>query len=125
VMMGHGQWRDAHRWQIGSTIARTSGKSGWVRARSTPYQMVLRPDKDSPLVSSWAEAAALTARLNGWKPTDPDAIQGDDLTYYWYSRGALLLAAYIGVKEAEEPLRWIDGQLRARQAKIPYKWRLI
>ena len=42
VMMGFEEWRDVFRWKIGSTLARTDGQSGWVRAICSPYALMLR-----------------------------------------------------------------------------------
>ena len=36
VQMGHADWEPIFRWKIGSTIARTDGRSGWIRAYCTP-----------------------------------------------------------------------------------------
>ena len=124
VMMGFEDWRPAFKWKIASTIARTDGKSGWQRSHSTPYRLVIRPDKAAPYVKNWSEAWQLTSTLAEWPPSDADEIQGNDLTYYTYTRGALVMALSLGVQEARPCLTWLEDQLRRRNATIPYRWRI-
>jgi hypothetical protein len=123
VMMGYDDWRPAFEWKVASTLARTNGKSGWVRAYATPYRIILRPNASAPFVTSWAEAYALTSRLMNW-PRATDAIAGDDLTYFVYTRGVLAIAARLGIEGAKENLAWLDGELRARRAPVDFKWRM-
>ncbi len=52
VSMGFTDWRTAFDWIIGGTVARTSAGSGWVRAHSTPYRMILRASKSAPFATS-------------------------------------------------------------------------
>lgn len=124
VMMGLDDWRDAFTWKIASTIARTNGASGWVRAYATPYRLVLRPDKSAPFAKSWGEAWQIASTLAGWQPSDPNTIQGNDLTYYTYTRAALAMGVRLGVAEAQPCLTWLEDQLRRRNATIPYRWRI-
>jgi len=124
VTMGFEEWRPAFQWKIASTIARTDGRSGWVRAYSTPYRLVLRPDKSAPFAKSWGEAWQIASKLAEWPESDPDTIQGKDLTYYTYTRGALAMAVRLGVPAAQPSLTWLDDQLRRRNATIPYRWRI-
>ena len=46
VQMGNADWAPIHQWKIKSTIARTNGTSGWVRARPTPYDLAIAPYAD-------------------------------------------------------------------------------
>ncbi len=124
VMMGYGEWKPFFDWHIGSTIARTNGKSGWQRHQSTPYRILLRENARAPYLKSWREAYALQARMWKWERDDPNAITDEDLTYFFYTRGALVMAKHLGVREAEMCLDWIEAQLQARGAVLPYKWRL-
>lgn len=61
VLMGHAQWRPVFEWKIGSTIARTNGQSGWIRAYCTTGDMRMRVDKNAPWARSWKEGWDLTA----------------------------------------------------------------
>jgi hypothetical protein len=124
VMMGYADWKPFFVWQVGSTIARTNGRSGWHRSHATPYRILLRPNASVPFVKTWGEAWAVQAPLWGWVGTDPNTIVDGDLTYYFYTRGALVMARHHGVAEADACLAWIENQLQARGAVLPYKWRL-
>ena len=124
VMMGYEDWRPAFTWKLANTLARTDGKSGWGRAHATPYRMILRPDKSAPYVDSWAAAWDLTRRLWNWNDTDPNAIEGKDLTYFTYTRAVLALAVRLGVAEAQPNLAWLDGELKRRAAVIDSKWQI-
>lgn len=125
VLMGFDEWKPLFAWKIASTVARTNGTSGWVRAHSTPYRLIVRPQESAPIVGSWAEAWNLTNLLWKWPPSNPDEIQGQDLTYYTYTRGVLVLADRLGVQGARACLTWINDQLRQRRANVAYKWRLL
>jgi hypothetical protein len=124
VLMGHDAWKPAFEWKLGSTLARTDGKSGWQRGVATPYRLVLRPNKTAPYVTSWSEAWALNSRIQGWHLAFPDEIEAKDPTYFIYTRGVLALATRLGVSAAAPNLRWIDDQLHRHAAQIPYKWQI-
>ena len=124
VMMGYADWKPFFTWQIGSTIARTNGRSGWQRHQATPYRILLRENAQAPFVKSWREAYALQARMWKWDGADPNTITDKDMTYFFYTRGALVMAKHLGVGEAQPCLDWIEAQLQARGAVLPYKWRL-
>lgn len=123
VIMGFDDWRPAFQWKVAATLARTDARSGWARAHATPYRIILRESADAPYVQSWAEAYALTSRLWQW-PTPGESLADGDLTYLVYTRGVLAMAVRLGVAGAAENLAWLEGQLRARGASIPFKWRL-
>jgi hypothetical protein len=123
VLMGFEDWKPFFVWQVGSTIARTNGRSGWRRAHATPYRLIIRPDSTSAFFTTWSQAWELTAKLWGWEQDDPDKIIDEDLTYYTYSRASLALAKRLAVPEADVCLDWLDGQLRARNHTINFKWR--
>lgn len=101
VTMGFDEWRPAFQWKIASTIARTDGKSGWQRSHATPYRLVIRRAKSAPYTRNWSEAWQLTSTLAAWPPSDADEIQGNDLTYYTYTRGALAMAVRLGGQDAQ------------------------
>jgi hypothetical protein len=124
VAMGFQEWQPAYRWSLGSTLARTDGRSGWVRAYGTPYVMALRPQRDAPWARSWAEAWALNARLQNWQVRDPDRWMGTP-TYLSYTWGALAMARHLGVAEAGPCAAWANGQIRdvaAQGQRFPYRW---
>jgi hypothetical protein len=124
VLMGFNGWKPFFDWQIASTIARTNGKSGWRRCQATPYRILLRKNASVPYLRSWREAWVLQAPIWGWEKADPDTITDQDLTYYFYTRAALATARRLKVPEADACLAWIESQLSARGAVLPYKWRL-
>lgn len=124
VSMGFTEWRTAFDWIIGGTIARTSATSGWVRAHATPYRMILRASKTSPMAESWAAAWSLTHSIAGLTFTDPNTWVTSDMNYLAYSRGALVYAAKLGTPGAAANLTWATGQLKARGFKTAAKWRL-
>ena len=71
VGMGFPEWRTAFDWKIGSTLSRTGTTSGWVRARATPYRMILRDTATSPFARSWAECWAKSLSIAKLTFTDP------------------------------------------------------
>jgi hypothetical protein len=130
VQMGFSDWEPIFRWKIGSTIARTNGKSGWVRARCTPYHMGLRTHEGSPWVRSWAECWELNLPHEKTPVTDPDRLfpgsGGYDVSYPSYTRGALAIAVRLGIAEARPCFEWIDGEVqdiqRRHRGGLAYKW---
>jgi hypothetical protein len=123
VLMGFEQWRRAFIWQVGGTLARTSDRSGWNRAYPSPYRLLVKGDKAGPTVESWAEAWRLTsARAELHERTS--LADGDPMSAI-FTRGALAMAVRLGVKDAQEPLRWLTEELQSKSAVIPYKWRLV
>jgi len=130
VMMGFSDWRPILEWKIGSTIARTNGKSGWPRAQCTPYRMVMRADAAAPWATSWKEAWDLTAAGLKLTVDNPDELDIKQLFYLPYSRGALVLAKHAGIANIDESLTWADhalaSALTARNTQqLPYKWSLV
>lgn len=129
VQMGHADWEPVARWKIGSTVARTNGTSGWIRARPTPYRLALRDHAHSLWLTSWGDAWALTSAGFGWKYKDADQLDaGRDLTYPSYSRGALAMAAHLELPETRACFDWIDAQIREHLrsgARMDYKWSVV
>lgn len=122
VLMGLEEWRESLVWALGGTLARTSGKTGWSRSRPSPYRLILKPDKNSPVERSWDDAWRLSRDRARWN--DADDLVEPDPTYSIYTRGALALAVRAGIKDAEAPLAWMTDQLRKQGVTVPYKWRL-
>lgn len=123
IYMGFSDWKPAFQWAIHSTIDRTSGARGWVRAYATPYRVILRASKTAPVAQSWAEAWELTKSMTGKTVGDPDTWAEDDMTYLTYTRGALVYAVKLGMVEAAEPLAWATKQIQARKWNVAAKWR--
>ncbi len=123
VSMGFPEWRTAFDWKIGSTLARTGTTSGWVRARATPYRMILRDSATSPVARSWAEGWAKTLYIAKLPFTDPNSWVDADATYLSYSRGALVFANKLGTPMGDN-LTWATNQIRSKGWKTAYKWRL-
>jgi hypothetical protein len=124
VTMGFSEWRTAFDWIIGGTMGRTSAFSGWIRAHAAPYRMILRPTKLSPMANSWAEAWNLQATIRKAVYTDPNTWVESDMTMLAYARGSLVYAVKLGTPGAAENLAWATGQLKAKNWKTAYKWRL-
>jgi hypothetical protein len=125
VQMGHEDWKPIFRWKLGSTLARTDGKSGWARAICSPYRIQLRATRQSPWMQSWAEAWRLNVARQGWQPTYPDHWHKGDLSYFSYTRGVLAIAHQLGVAEAMPSLAWVDAEWRRIMrpgSDIRYKW---
>jgi hypothetical protein len=114
VMLGHDDWRPILEWKMANTIARTDGKSGWVRARTTPYTLMLRAAEDAPYVEDWAAAWELNAATQPGMGDvdDPDTIPADaSLTYASYTLSALALAAALDIAGAADCHAWLYGQI--------------
>ncbi len=124
VAMGFSDWRASFDWIIGGTVARTSQTSGWIRAHATPYRLILRATKTSPLATSWIEAWPLQQSIGKLTYTDPDKWGTNDLTYLTYTRGALVYAVKFGTPGASENLTWATNQLKSRGWNTSPKWRL-
>jgi hypothetical protein len=120
-------WRDAFVYKIGATIARTDGKSGWVRAYATPYLFCLSPPPPAPWAKSWKEAWDINLALQRWEVADPDRWsekgQKGLLGYLLYTRAALALAAHLGLPQAKACYEWVDHQLQtASPHQFAYRW---
>lgn len=124
IAMGFPEWQKAFDWRISSTIARTSATSGWIRANATPYRVILRETKTSPMVTTWADAYALTERIAKITYVDRNTWSPADMTYLTYSRGSLVYISKLQAWNVTENLSWATGQLNARKWKTAYKWRL-
>lgn len=123
VQMGFSEWRMSFDWQIGSTVARTSTTSGWVRAYSTPYETVLRATSTAPFAQSWGDAWNLTKTAENLTYTDANTWMYQDMTYLTYTRGALVYAQQLGTVLTDN-LSWATGQLNTKKWGTYYKWRL-
>ncbi|MHB1207428.1 MAG: hypothetical protein ACYCZX_17815, partial [Rhodospirillaceae bacterium] len=123
VSMGLSEWRTSFDWLIGGTLARTSATSGWPRAQSTPYEMMLRASAKSPFAESWTEAWVLNNTIAGLTYTNSETWVPSTMTYLAYTRGALTYAQMLGALSGDN-LSWATGQINARKWKTSYKWRL-
>ncbi len=109
--LGFDSWAPVFDWQIGSTIARTSGSSGWPKEVSTPYRMNVRNSASAPLATSWAEAWGITQGLQGTTiPVPGQEVPGTDPWYITYTRGSLVYAKKAGY-DVGEALAWIESEL--------------
>jgi hypothetical protein len=124
VAMGFRDWQTSFDWKVGSTLARTSTSSGWIRAHSTPYRLILRATATSPYANNWQEAWALQQRINLATYSDPNTWVTTDMTYLTYTRAALVYAQKLGTFDVTEKLNWATQQLKSKSWKTPYKWRL-
>lgn len=124
VYSGMEEWRPSFEWKLKSTIDRTSGKSGWVRAACVPYKIVLKQSEQGRFAQSWAEAAAWTLEALKLAVDDPDRLltAGEDFVYPSYSRAVLALAVALGEADARASFAWLDEELRGARAVIAYKW---
>jgi len=113
VRMGFADWKPIVEWKAKNTIGRTDGKSGWVRAISTPYRQNLRPAKTAPWCATWKDSWDLTNSRYHFTFTDPNvlAITGNDISYPSYTEGALAAAKSVGVTAAAASHEWIHGQV--------------
>ncbi|HET7086100.1 MAG TPA: hypothetical protein VFI23_15095 [Rhizomicrobium sp.] len=128
VLMGHSSWRPVFEWKIGSTIARTNGQTGWLRADCTTYNIVLRTSPDAPWVKSWKEAWDLTAAAFKLTVSDPDRLDLSQIYYFPYTYGALVLAKHLEIPGAGPCLDWANGELSravANKHPLPFKWALV
>lgn len=128
VLMGHSQWRPVFEWKIGSNIARTNGQSGWIRSVCTPVVMVMRSSKDVPWVKTWKESWDLTAAHLKIEVSDPNRLDLNQLFYFPYTRGALVLAKHLQIPGVDPCLEWAEGELSratATRKPFPYKWALV
>jgi hypothetical protein len=129
VEMGHADWQPILEWKMVNTIDRTNGTSGWVRARTTIYNMVLRETDKSPYVADWQAVWDLNVKMQPPEFSDfpdPDAIPaGASLTYASYTMSALAMAASLGVEGAAETHAWLRGQIENNSDSNNYidrKW---
>jgi len=124
ISMGFVEWQMAFHWKMGSTIARTSLTSGWVRAHATPYRLILRANATAPFADNWAEAWALTESIGNLTYVDKNTWVPKDMTYLTYTRGALVYIAKLRAANVTENLDWATDQLNKRKWNTPYRWRL-
>jgi hypothetical protein len=129
VMIGHDDWREILAWKLANTVDRTNGTSGWVRARTTIYTLVLRKTATAPYVTNWEGAWDLNVEMQPPEFSDipdPDKIPaGASLTYASYTMSSLAMAATLGVEGAAECHEWLRGQLLANSTsnnRVDRKW---
>ena len=128
VAIGYADWMPILEWKLANSIARTDGKSGWVRAKPCPYNVALRPSASAPCVTSWQESWDLNLQMQPGIGVydDPDTMPaGDSLVYASYTLSALALSAALGVEGATECYTWLRGQLVANSDANTYsdrKW---
>jgi hypothetical protein len=129
VLMGYQEWHPVFEWKVGSTLARTDGKSGWVRAFCTPYRMVMRENNTSPWAQNWKQAFDLTAKGLHLETSDPDRlVLAGQLFYVQYTRGALVLAKHVGLPNVDASLTWADDAVAYAQSAgraLPHKWAFV
>lgn len=115
VQMGHADWQPILEWKMANTIARTDGKSGWARAKTTLYSLVLRETDKSPYAADWSAVWDLNVQMQPPEFADfddPDTIPpGASLTYASYTMSALALAATLGVEGAVDAHAWLREQV--------------
>jgi hypothetical protein len=129
VMIGHADWQPILEWKLVNTIDRTNGTSGWVRARTTIYNMVLRETPTSPYVADWPAVWDLNVKMQPPEFSDiadPDTIPSDaSLIYASYTMSSLAMAATLGVDGAADCYAWLHGQIIANSDANTYidrKW---
>jgi hypothetical protein len=129
VQMGYPDWRPILEWKLANTVARTNGTSGWARAKTTPYTMVLRETDKSPYAKDWPAVWDLNVQLQPPEFTnfdDPDVIPpGASLTYASYTMSALALAALQGIEGAADCCIWLTDQIKTNSTSNNYidrKW---
>jgi len=137
VLLGFEDWRPAFRWKLGSTLARSNGKSGWPRQWRVPYSLSLA--KVEPLDMLYAEKSPPDTWYESWKevwddfranpenevklpfPDSTSWAQHNSPDFILYTRGALALATHLGVDEAHEPYAFVTG-MTDRMEYMTYKW---
>jgi hypothetical protein len=128
VQMGHVDWEAVFRWKLGSTTARTDGKSGWIRAVPTLYRQLVREHRNSPWVQSWGESWQMNQTRQDLHYADPNRLEfnkGGDIVYPSYTRAALAMGARLGVAEAKPCFEWLDPEIRRHLTggvRLDYKW---
>ena len=88
----------------------------------------MRTDPNAPWVTSWKEAWDLTAAGLKISVSDSDNLDLNQLFYFPYTRGALVLAKHLQIPNVDPSLKWAENQLdRAIAAKRPfaYKWAIV
>lgn len=123
VMMGFEEWREAFRWKMRSTLARTDGRSGWPRQWCTPYYFSIASQPPHKMytdrspndiwLKSWSEAwdAFRADPKNDASGTFPDKTswaQPNTPEYLIHTRGTLALATHLGVEDAREPFLFVN-----------------
>ena len=122
VDMGFSEWKKSFDWCVQNTLDRTSKTSGWHRAFSTPYRILLKTSATSPIVGTWADAWLLTSKAQGLVDNGSDTwLLGSDKTYLSYTRGSLVYAERLNPGSATENLTWASTNLGAQNS---FKWRI-
>ena len=124
VLMGHATWHDIFAWKIGSSIARTNGKSGWERAYATPYGTYFKRSVEGPWIETWKDLWDANVELQRWHVTDPDRWMEGATGYLTYTRAALGIAAHMGIAEAKDCFAWADQVVAGTPGDRFYRWRI-
>jgi len=124
ITMGFVDWQRAFDWKIGSTLARTDNASGWKRAHSTPYRLILRETASAPIADNWAGAWELQQRVNKATFSEANTWVIADMTYLTYTRAALAYIEKLKAWDVSERLAWANAQLNNKKWKTDFKWRL-
>ena len=136
VLLGFEDWRRVFNWKVKSTLARTNGKSGWPRQWCVPYYFPIA--KGEPQ-SMYTERSPADIWFKSWKESweafraDPENkvtepfpdktswAQHNSPDYLVYTRGVLALATHLDVKDALEPLNFVDNMVKG-EGYMHYKW---
>lgn len=124
LLMGYSNWQTIFDWKFGSTLARTSGTSGWPRSYSTPYRLVVRRTTNAPIVADWREAWEVTSSLMKLSAGDGQTWQESDMTYLAYTRGALAIVRQAKLANVDDAFAWATQQLKQKNWTTAYKWRI-
>lgn len=116
VELGREDYRPLFEWKIKSTLARTSGTSGWIRACPTPYY--IRLDGHTNWSQAWA--ANLTTSFS-CPYADPDRLVSWG-AYEMYTHGSLSLARSLGVPGALANYNWLNAEALRLNSRSNYKW---
>jgi hypothetical protein len=127
-MLGHEDWRPILEWKMNNTLSRTNGTSGWVRARPTPYSLVLRLTDKSPYATTWAECWDFNLQLQpgiGVYPDEDTIPPEDGLVYQSYCMSSLAIATQLEIAGAKDCYDWLSEQIRNNSKSGHYidrKW---
>lgn len=119
VIFGYEGYRPLFEWKVKSTIARTNGTSGWVKAYPTPYYIRLGGLK------TWREAWDKSREPAGGTSdvfiADPNKLV-QFANYEQYTLGTLAIARRLGVPEAQACHEWLQAEAKRIGTWGVYKW---
>jgi hypothetical protein len=136
VLLGFEDWRKPFLWKLKSTLARTSGKSGWPRQWCSPYYLNLATAEPHSMYADRTPADIWLKSWSGaWKQFSADKenkveepfadatswAQHNSPDFLIYTRGVLALAAHLGVDDAREPFAFVDKMV-AGVHYMKFKW---